>query len=140
MLESDTLIQESPNGNHALYQYDEELKTGSNLGSIKEGAIISDGTYIDIRNDGAAIVIQPSKRDGVEYKWVDFTKEIKSIPKDLKDIIVKLQVESSYKTWKGDINNSEKDEPNLNSFDANQEEISYLEEGDGRNSRFKPIS
>ncbi|MBU0580766.1 MAG: bifunctional DNA primase/polymerase [Candidatus Margulisbacteria bacterium] len=76
-----TLEQNSPHGKHFVFSYDAELKTTAGLG----------GFTLDIRNDGSQIVCQPSKRDNLDYHWVNLGSTIKPIPEEIKIKLLELQ-------------------------------------------------
>jgi len=85
---SDTLMQNSPHGTHFVYQYDKDIPQTVNINGMK----------IDIRNDGGQILIQPSKRDKLDYHWKNLGEEIKVIPENIKSKILELmKVENSTK-------------------------------------------
>ena len=69
-----TLESNTPHGKHFIVNYDKDLRTGTALG----------GLSLDIRNDGAQILIQPSKINNLSYHWRNLGDEIKSIPEELK--------------------------------------------------------
>lgn len=133
---STTLMQNSPNGKHFVFQYDSEIPQFVNLGNIREKAVTKNGLYIDSRNDGGYILIQPSKRDNREYNWQNLGIEIKPIPKEVKEIILDIY-ENKNKTDESikdieipDILN----QTELREIAKKDDKVNTLKEHDGRNS------
>ena len=69
-----TLMQNSPHGKHFVFQYDKEIET----------AVGINGLTIDIRNDGAQLVVAPSKIGHSIYHWINLGTEIKIVPENVK--------------------------------------------------------
>lgn len=81
LLLSGTLKQVTPSqGTHYVFKYDADIKQGVNLG----------GMHIDVRNDGGQIVVQPSTRDGKEYKFEAINTVITAIPEAIKAKLIAL--------------------------------------------------
>ena len=71
-----TLVQESNNGFHLVYEYDEDLPK-TRIDELK----------IDVENEGGQVVIAPSVIDGYKRKFVNLVSPIK-MPKELKDLLL----------------------------------------------------
>lgn len=83
-----TLESNTPHGRHFIVKYDKDIKTGTQLG----------GLPIDIRNDGAQILIPPSKINNSSYCWRDLETEIKTIPESLKNKLLEFNKNNRTKT------------------------------------------
>lgn len=129
---TDTLIQITQSGGkHYVFDYDEEIPQVVNLGGVKEHKVTKDGLYIDTRNDGGYIVIEPSKLDDKEYKWFNLGVEIKQIPKELKEKILSIHNPKSTQNLPDvKINNSIVE----NQVKLTSSELKKMQEGEGRNS------
>jgi len=81
-----TLTQNSPHGKHFIFRYDKEVKTSTGL----------NGLTVDIRNDGAQLVVAPSKISNSIYHWINLGDEIKIIPENVKSkLLINNKVDDS---------------------------------------------
>lgn len=84
-----TLIQETPSGGvHLIFKSDDELNRVKNKANFFKGY-----PGIDIRTDGY-IAVAPSVIDNVEYKFNGEIKDIKEMPSELKEYILKCNSEN----------------------------------------------
>jgi hypothetical protein len=74
-------------GKHFFFAYDKELRQLQ--GNCKANRKI-DVLHIDIRNDGGYLLIEPSKFEFKNYKFVNLGTEIKPIPANLKAKLLEL--------------------------------------------------
>ena len=77
---ANTLTQNSPHGIHYVFKYDKDIPQTVNIANL----------HIDTRNDGGQILVQPSKIDALCYTWRNLGTEIKEIPTQMKDDLLKL--------------------------------------------------
>jgi hypothetical protein len=106
-----TLVQTSRSGGkHYFFTYDPDFKNDQ-----------PEGLYLDIKNNGGAITLQPSKIDGKCYEFINLGAEIKPIPKELKEFLL------NYKPKRPEVKTVEQDEI------QKMEGIKTFGDGDGRN-------
>jgi len=112
----ETLIQESTNGFHLFYKYEEELPK-TRIEELK----------VDLENDGGQVVIYPSKINGIERKLS--IAPIVKMPKELKEFI-KSKVTIPRKTESEEIKEAIAEEAfNLNILKEGQRNSSLVKLG-----------
>jgi hypothetical protein len=74
LMDSKTLMQNTPHGKHFIFKYDKEIKQTTKIAGIT----------IDVRNDGGQILCSPSKINVLSYNWINLGNEIKEIPENVK--------------------------------------------------------
>ncbi|MEM2145475.1 MAG: bifunctional DNA primase/polymerase [Candidatus Jordarchaeaceae archaeon] len=67
-----TGLVKTPHGYHVYFRYNDKLKTGTNL---RKG--------IDIRNNGAYVLVPPSTIDNKQYRWLVKPDHLLDIPESL---------------------------------------------------------
>lgn len=80
LVDSKTLMQNSPHGKHYVFKYDKDIPQTVDMAGLK----------IDTRNDGGQILVQPSRIEALNYTWINLGEEIKEIPEDLKVKLLQL--------------------------------------------------
>jgi len=117
--DSDTLVQKTPSGGkHFIFKFDEEVPQQVNLGGI----------HIDTRNTNGYVLVAPSKRTEGDYAIEDFGKEIKDIPKEIREFILANANKSKKEK---DVKIILKDGVDLG---IDLTAINQVKEGDGRNT------